>query len=156
MSAMSPISRGDVTTLAFALQKDNSKYLDRVNQADLQKKFIRPTSTVVLTQDPPPGTQVPVGTQINLTLVAKGDIPTISLGAVQVVTKKWARAGDVQQAIDAAGDAVKAVFEKEPDYERLGAGDKQLVDGFVRQQLGDVGAADVAQAYGDMAFMYEL
>src|SRR4051794_1173510 len=109
---MSPsLSRGgDILagrqTLSF---QDNTKYLERVDQIDLQKQFILPTTTIVLAQDPPAGTQVPVGTQINLTLIAKGEIPTNSLGVTQAVAKKWSRAGDVLTAVEGSGAALKGV-----------------------------------------------
>jgi hypothetical protein len=153
MSAFSRIGGTEITAARQLLLKDNSQYLERVNQAELQKQFILPTTTVVLTQDPPPGTQVPVGTQINLTLVNKGDIPTNSLGASAAVAKKWARAGDVLSAVEGAGSAFKAVLDKGVEYEALSAGDKAVVDGFLRQQVPD---ADPATAYADVGFIYEL
>jgi hypothetical protein len=133
--------------------KDNRDYLDRVNQSELEKVFVRPATTVVLSQDPAAGTQVPLGTQINLTLVAKGDIPTKSIGVVAAVADKWAFAEDVIVAVDTSGDAVKGVFAKNVDYANLAKGDKAVVDGFLRQQLGDV---DIAAAYGDIGFIYGL
>jgi hypothetical protein len=148
-------SRTDVITVqrsALAL-KDNSQYLERINQADLQRQFVLPSTTIVLTQDPAPGTQVPVGTQINLTLVNKGDFPTGSLGVSAAVGKKWQRAGDVMNAVEGAGSGLKAILDKGDPYEKLDQGDKAVVDGFFRQQIGD---ADVASAYNDVAFIYEL
>src|SRR3954453_21541500 len=103
---------------------DNTQYLERVNQVDLAKQFILPTTTIVLTQDPVPGTQVPVGTQINLTLVNKGDFPTSSLGVSAAVGKKWVRAGDVITAVESAGSGLKAILEKGDPYEKLDQGDK--------------------------------
>ena len=151
---MSAFNRIAGTNLAAGmLLQDNSRYLERVNQLELAKQFIRPTTTVVLTQDPPPGTQVPVGTQINLTLVNKGDIPTASLGASAAVAKKWANAADVLSAVEGAGAGLKAVLDKGVEYQQLSAGDKTVVDGFLRQQVPD---ADPATAYADVGFIYEL
>src|SRR3954447_4022169 len=145
-------SRTEIVTKRTLLS-DNTQYLERVNQAELQKQFILPSTTIVLTQDPPPGTQVPVGTQVNLTLVNKGDFPTVSLGASAVIAKKWARAGDVMSAVESAGAGLKAILDKGDPYEKLDQGDKAVVDGFFRQQIGD---ADIASAYADVGFIYEL
>src|SRR6478609_1537479 len=108
-------SRTDIITnrpTALKALVDNTQYLERVNQVDLAKQFIVPTTTVVLSQDPAPGTQVPVGTQINLTLVNKGDFPTVSLGVSAAVGKKWARAGDVITAVEGAGAGFKGVLDR--------------------------------------------
>jgi hypothetical protein len=153
---MSPtIGRIDtnITRAKELLLVDNSQYLERVNQAELQKQFVVTTTTVVLNQDPAPGTQVPVGTQINLTLVNKGDFPTSSLGVSAAVGKKWTRAGDVITAVEGAGSGLKAILDKGDPYEKLDQGDKAVVDGFFRQQIGD---ADIASAYADVGFIYEL
>src|SRR4051812_1576409 len=122
-------SRTEIVTKRTLLT-DNTLYLERVNQADLAKQFILPSTTIVLTQDPAPGTQVPVGTQINLTLVNKGDFPTGSLGVSAAVGKKWARAGDVMTAVESAGAGFKAVLDKGDPYEKLDQGDKAVVDNF--------------------------
>lgn len=153
---MSPriIPTRDATAFERAsLFQDNSQYLDRINQNELEKVLVRPTTSVVLIQDPPAGTQVPVGTQINLTLVPKGDIPTKSVGVIAAVANKWAFAEDVMLAVDTNGDSVKAVFAKNIAYDQLPRGDKAVVDGFLRQQLGDV---DLGAAYSDIGFIVGL
>jgi hypothetical protein len=150
-------SRTDVITNQLSRSvlslADNTQYLERVNQIDLAKQFVVTTTTVVITQDPPPGTQVPVGTQINLTLVNKGDFPSASLGVSAAVAKKWPNAGDVLGAVEGAGSAFKAVLDKGQPYTALSAGDKQVVDSFVRQ---NVDGGDPASVYADVGFIYEL
>ncbi len=155
---MSPtIGRIDtnITRAKELLLVDNSQYLERVNQAELQKQFIVATTTVVLTQDPAPGTQVPVGTQINLTLVNKGDFPTASLGVSAAVGKKWARAGDViSRRRERRRPALKAILDKGAQYEKLDRGRQGRWS--TASSARSIGDADIAPAYADVGFIYEL
>src|ERR1700749_2878633 len=103
---------GDITfQQAQPLLINNDEYVQRVNQDAIQKVFQRPTTTVVLIQDPPAGTPVPLGTQVNLTLVAKEEIPIGVLG-VPTLQQRYQTVGDLESAISGAGTAVQSILDK--------------------------------------------
>ena len=133
----------------------NTKYLDRVNEDNLKAKLKRPTKTVVIAQDPDPSEQVPLGTQVTLTLAVKNQLPLDGLGASRTVADKWQTAGALEDAVEKSAP-VKAILEKEVDYADLSPADKRVVDEFLIQNLGELSETDRGKAYGDVGFVYTL
>ena len=100
---------------------DNSQFIERVNLDQLAGVLRRPTKTLVISQSPPPGDQVPAGTPITLTLTVKQVIPLGSLGVGSALATKFTTVGALQDHIDADANAaaVKVVLAKGMDYQDL-------------------------------------
>jgi hypothetical protein len=135
---------------------DNKPFIDRVNTGDLIGILKRPTKTVVVTQTPPAGEQVPLGTQITLTLAVKDTLPLGPLGVDPLLVGKFATAGALQDAVEAApqAEALKEVLGAKASYQDLAGSQKEAADAF----LGQLGVADQDRgtALGDLGFVFNL
>src|ERR1043166_6154964 len=67
---------------------DNTMILDKVDFSGLLGTLKRPTRTVVVGQTPAPGDQVPLGTQVTLTLAVKEILPLSGFGLLDQVRDK--------------------------------------------------------------------
>jgi hypothetical protein len=136
---------------------DNSQFIDRVNLAQLADVLRRPTKTLVVSQSPPAGDQVPAGTPITLTLTVKQVIPLGSLGVDQALATKFTTVGALEDHIDADANAaaLRGVLTKGTAYQDLSAGDKGVADGFLNS-VGGIADADRAKAFDDLGFAFNL
>jgi hypothetical protein len=136
---------------------DNSPFIERVNTDVLAGKLKRPTKNVVVTQDPAPGEQVPLGTPITLTLTIKDIIPLDSLGVVGALATKFADAGQLGGAIDTSenASALKGVLAKKQKFEELSDADRGVAEGFLGQIEG-LSENDRSKAFDDIGFVFNL
>jgi hypothetical protein len=136
---------------------DNSQFIDRVNLTQLIDVLHRPTRTLVVSQSPPPGDQVPTGTPITLTLTVKQVIPLGTLGIEATLAQKFPTIGALQDHIDtsANGAALKEVLAKGTAYQDLTPADKGVADGFLNE-VGNIPDADRAKAFDDAGFTFNL
>lgn len=103
---------------------------------DYQKKFdparapvFRPTRTVVVSQDPPADQVVPAGTEVKITLAAKGTLPVGSFQVAPVLSEKYKdkNIDMVLKDLDEKGQAVVPILESEKAFELLSASEKSAV-----------------------------
>jgi hypothetical protein len=136
---------------------DNSKFIDRVDVKDLGDILVRPTKSVVVSQNPPPGEQVPLGTSVTITLTVKDTIPLQPLGVDDRVATKWLTVGGLTEAVDTSpnGDEVKDLLAKNTSYTDLSTADKTVADGFMAQ-VGDLNDADKSKVFDDLGFLFNL
>ena len=136
---------------------DNTLIIEKVDFSGLLGTLKRPTRTVVVGQTPAPGDQVPLGTQVTLTLAVKEILPLSGFGLLDQVRNKFATAGDLVSAVDGATDApnVKDVFASGKPYAELSDAERTAADGFTNQ-LGQLSGDDRARAYEDVAFVYRF
>jgi hypothetical protein len=136
---------------------DNSKFIDRVKTSDLVDILVRPTKTIVVSQSPGAGEQVPLGTQITLTLTVKDVLPLGPLGVSPALAQKFATAGAFREAVDGAGDpdALKQALAGTTRYQDLQGTEKQAADDFLGQ-LGALSDQDKAAAFDDAGFVFNL
>jgi hypothetical protein len=145
-----------VSRAAMAVQ-ENTAYRERVNDRVIEKILPRRTKVVILSQNPPPGEDVPLGTVVNITLAVKDDLPMESLGAQPAVSAKWKNAALVENAVVNAGPsapALQAILTAKPDYALLTDSDRTLFDTFINAQ--GLGTVDKAKVYSDVQFAYTL
>ena len=121
--------------------------------------LIRPTKTVIVSQDPPAGDFVPSGTPINVTVIEKGLIPPKSFnGLNQAVVDKFpsiaALEDDLAKPNDPVAAAAKTVLDKGVPFAQLADADKTAVTNYVNNRLGTT--PDPAKAAGDISFLYQL
>lgn len=137
--------------------EENKVFHARVNDAVIQAALPRTKKVVILSQQPPPGGDVPRGTVVNLTLAAKDDLPLVSLGVLEAVASKWANPAAVESAVVSAGTsagALQKILEDKTEYPLLSDSEKAVFDGFAAQQ--GLGSADKARVYSDVRFAYTL
>jgi len=145
----------------FAKARDNIDFIAKFDPSVLGS-IVRPTRTVVVSQNPPAGDFVPAGTPINLTLTVKQTLP---LGAFKVdaaFAGKYVNIGpfldDVENPQDAISLGAKSVLEKDIAYDALAANDRQAIDSFMRTRFGEAAgtAEQSAKLYNDMKFVFKL
>ncbi len=142
--------------------QDNTVILNKVDFSGLLGTLKHPTRTVVVGQTPGPGEQVPLGTQVTLTLAVKEILPLASFGLMEQVRSTWPTAGDLVDAVEdpkinPQTDAqVKVVFGSGKSYGDLSAADRALADAFTAERVGVLSPEDKARAYEDVAFVYSL
>ncbi|HEX9312630.1 MAG TPA: hypothetical protein VGA30_07395 [Actinomycetota bacterium] len=142
--------------------QDNTQIIEKVDFSGLLGALKRPTRTVVVGQTPEPGEQVPLGTQVTLTLAVKDTLPLSNFGLMEQVRSTWPTAGDLVGAVEKPlvnpqTDAqVKVVFASGKSYGDLSQADRSVVDGFINERVGLLSADDKARAYEDIAFVYGL
>ena len=138
--------------------RDNKPFLERVNESVLIGALKRPTKTVVVSQDPAPGEQVPLGTAITLTLTVKDVIPLDSLSVKPEVAATWATIGALQTAIDSAPNAnvLKQVLARSESYEELSNAETAVLDTFFQQVEGELTPQAKAQVFEDVRFAFQL
>lgn len=141
--------------------RDNTKFVDQFDAAKIVDTF-RPTRTLVIGQNPAPGTFVPVGTPIDLRLTVKSLLPVEGFKQIdpKVLEKfKDKAVGDVVASYE--GTPMAAVLQRPDagDYDALPAADKAIVNEHIRANYGIDPAADAAAAksvYGNIKFMNDL
>lgn len=101
----------------------------------------KPLTTVVVSQDPPAGTEVPFGTPVNITLASLGVIPLNILKDTAGLT--FTTLGDFQTALGASPALVTSVSNA-ASFEALSAADQAAFTTFATQH----GAADASRAFG--------
>ena len=136
---------------------DNSQFIDRVNLTQLVDVLRRPTRTLVVSQSPPPGDQVPAGTPITLTLTVKQVIPLGPLGIEAGLAQRFPTVGALQDHIDQAanGAALKEILAKGTAYQDLTPADKGVADTFLND-VGNIPDADRGKAFDDVGFTFNL
>jgi hypothetical protein len=118
----------------------------------------RVTKTIVVTQNPAAGVDVPLGTTIDVKLAVKDQLPTRSLAVSTKLTTKFTTVGEITNALapDNRGP-LRKLLDSNQDYTALGDTDRAVADAFINEQLGaDVSKADRITAYDDLAFIYSL
>jgi len=101
----------------------------------------KPLTTIVVSQDPPAGTEVPFGTPVNITLASLGVIPLNILKDTAGLT--FATLGDFQTALGAS-PALTTSVSNAASFEALSAADQTAFTTFATQH----GAADASRAFG--------
>jgi hypothetical protein len=116
------------------------------------------TKTIVVTQNPAAGTDVPLGTTVELKLAVKEQLPITSLAASAVLAEKFKTAGELTTILAADNrSAVRKVLEANPDYGSLEPADKAVADAFIAEQFGaGISVPDRSMAYDDIAFIFAL
>jgi hypothetical protein len=100
-----------------------------------------PLKAIVVSQDPPAGTEVPFGTVVNITLASLDAIPLQILKDQAGLT--FGTVGDFQAAL--AGDpALMASVSNATSFESLSADDQRAFTAFATQH----GATDASRAFG--------
>ena len=137
---------------------DNSRFIDHVDIKDLGDILVRPTKSVVVSQNPAAGEQVPLGTSVTITLTVKDTIPLPPLGVDDRVATKWLTVGGLTEAVDTSPDAdnVKNLLSKNTTYTDLSTAEKAQADQFMSQQLGDLNDADKSKVFDDIGFLFNL
>jgi len=101
----------------------------------------KPLKTVVVSQDPPPGTEVPLGTTVNITLASLGVIPINILKDPAGLT--FTTVGDFQAALSANPTLLTSVSNA-ASFQALSPADQTAFTAFATQH----GAADASRAFG--------
>jgi hypothetical protein len=101
----------------------------------------RPLKAIVVSQDPPAGTEVPFGTAVNITLASLDVIPLNILKDPAGLT--FGTVGDFQAAL--TGDpTLMASVSNATSFDSLSAADQKAFTAFAAQH----GAADASRAFG--------
>ena len=141
--------------------RDNTKFVDQFDESKIVDTF-RPTRTLVVGQNPAPGTFVPVGTPIDLRLTVKTSLPVGGFKQIDAkVIEKFKDKGVGDVLASYQGTPVEAVLQRQDagDYDTLPAADKAIVNEHIRANYGFDPAADAAGAksvYGNLKFMNDL
>lgn len=101
----------------------------------------RPLTTVVVSQDPPAGTEVPFGTPVNITLASLGAIPLNILK--DPAGLNFATLGDLQTALGTNPTLLTSVSNA-ASFQALSAADQVAFTTFASQH----GATDASSAFG--------
>jgi hypothetical protein len=143
--------------------KDNTPFYTNFNLDLFKDKIKRPTKTIIVDQDPPPGEFVPAGTPVNVIVTVKDILPIESFVQIDTALSKYENVGalldDLEKKDDTIASNAKAVLEKEMKYEDLTASDKQNLEGFMKNRFGeDVQYTEEKKEklYNDMMFLYKL
>lgn len=120
---------------------------------------LRPTKTVVVNQNPPPGDFVPTGTAVTVTVVEKSLIPPKSFtGLTPAVIDKFATIGaledDLRVATDPVAVAAKAALDKGIAFDKLAAADQTAITTYAARRLPQ--GTDATKAANDIVFLYHL
>ena len=141
--------------------RDNAKFVDQFDESKIIDTF-RPTRTLVVGQNPAPGTFVPVGTPIDLRLTVKSSLPVGGFKNIDAkVIERFRDKGIGDVVASYQGTPMEAVLQRQDagDYDTLPAADKAIVNDHIRANYGFDPAADAAGAksvYGNLKFMNDL
>ncbi len=141
----------------FAVIEENTRFKERVDEQVITAVLPKTKKVVILSQQPSPGGDVPLGTVVNLVLAVKDDLPMVNLGVLEAVSAKWASPAAVEAAVVGAGTgagALQTILSEKPDYALLNSSEKAVFDGFVAQQ--GLGTADKGRVYSDVQFAFTL
>ena len=119
---------------------DNTLWTAGVNPAviaNLQKRV----TTIVMSQDPPAGTEVPFGTPVNITVASLDNIPLNSLK--NTAGLNFNTLGDFQTAL-AGNAALMTSVSNAASFQALSATDQASFTTFATQH----GATDASAAFG--------
>ncbi len=108
----------------------------------------RPVITIVVSQDPPAGTQVPFGTAVNLTLATLDSIPISVLKNSAGLS--FQTVGALQSALVTAN--LQTAVSSAATFDALSPGDKQAVTNFATTH----GGAAPAQAFDALKVVASL
>ena len=136
---------------------DNTPFIDRVDTDKLLDDLIRPTKTIVVSQTPAAGEQVPLGTPISVTMTVKGSIPTNTLDIDPKVVDTFGTIGALEDAVvnfDNAAD-LQDILLSGSAYDDLSQSDRGVVNDFLGN-VGDFGENERAGAFNDIGFMFNL
>jgi hypothetical protein len=142
----SPAFRRVVDTAVLA-GIDNSLWTGGIDSTQIGN-IRRLVKTIVVSQDPPAGTQVPFGTAVNLTLATLDSIPINVLknsGGLSFQT-----VGALQSALVAAN--LQTAVSNAASFDALSPADKQAVTTFATTH----GGAAPAQAFGALKVVASL
>ena len=103
--------------------------------------FRRPLKMVVVSQDPPAGTEVPFGTAVNITLASLDGIPLNILKDPAGLS--FGTVGDLQAAL-AANPPLLASVSNAASFQSLSADEQAAFTNFATQH----GATDASRAFG--------
>jgi|GEM_PF-6133192 hypothetical protein len=124
-------------------------------------KVVNPTSLVVVSQFPKAGEQVPKGTKVTLTFMAKDSIPVKDIAELSDEFQTKYAGGSVKAVTDdiLSAEEVKRSLEKKKSYASMTATEKKAVKefavekGIVESEPDDTVAKKL---YGDLAFIYSI
>jgi hypothetical protein len=119
---------------------DNSRWTAGIDQSVIGD-FQRPLTIVVVSQDPPAGTEVPFGTAVNITLASLYGIPLNILKDPAGLA--FGTVGDLQAALT-ANPALLASVNNAASFQSLSADDQAAFTTFATQH----GATDASRAFG--------
>jgi hypothetical protein len=133
---------------------------------DYQKKFdpakapiFRPTKTVVVGQDPPADQVVPAGTEVKVTLAAKGSLPVGTFQVAPSIMEKYGT-GNIAfllNDLDTKGQAVVPILESEKAYELLSQPEKNAVTEYAKSVgLPANTEADAKSIFEDIQFFHNF
>ena len=101
----------------------------------------KPLTTIVVSQDPPAGTEVPFGTPVNITLASLGAIPLNVLKDTAGLT--FTTVGDFHTALG-TNPALMTSVNNAASFQALSAADQAAFTAFAAQH----GATDASSAFG--------
>ena len=119
---------------------DNTLFTTGINPTVIST-IQRPLITIVVSQDPPAGTEVPFGTPVNITLASLVNIPLSILKNTAGLT--FNTLGDFQTALG-ANQALMTSVSNAASFQALSAGDQAAFTTFATQH----GATDASAAFG--------
>lgn len=133
---------------------------------DYQKKFdparapiFRPTKTVVVSQDPAADQVVPAGTEVKVTLAAKGSLPVGTFQVAPSILDKYRTANiDILlNDLDTKGQAVIPILVSEKAYELLSQPEKNAVTEYANSVgLNANTEADAKAIFEDIQFFHNF
>lgn len=130
-------------------------FVDRFDP-DVLVHQVKPVKTVVVSQTPAAGDDVPAGTSVSVTTTVKDYIPIDVFAIDDVLTAQYTNVGDLLTAV-AANTAVETVMTRNVAFEALSAPEKKNVEDFVKPLFnGPASAADIARVYEDVKFVYKM
>ena len=141
--------------------RDNTKFVDQFDESKIVDTF-KPTRTLVVGQNPAPGTFVPVGTPIDLRLTVKNSLPVGGFKQLDArVVEKFKDKGVGDVIASYQGTPMEPILSRQDagDYDTLPAADKAIVNEHLRANYGIDPGADAAGAksvYGNIKFMNDL
>jgi hypothetical protein len=136
----------------------NPDFTVKFNPGAFTSSLLRPTKTIVVSQDPAPGDFVPTGTPVTVTVVEKSIIPVSSFtGLTPAVVTQFKTIGDLETALanpsDPVANGAKAALDKGVPYSQLSTADQASINAFAGKITG---VTDAAKAGSEISFMYQL
>jgi hypothetical protein len=119
---------------------DNTLFTAGINSTVLGS-IPRPLTTIVVSQDPPAGTEVPFGTPVNITLASLGAIPLNILK--DPAGLNFATLGELQTALG-ANPALLTSVSNAASFQALSAADQAAFTTFATQH----GSTNASSAFG--------
>lgn len=138
---------------------DIQKKIDLSRYTDVE--VINPTSLVVVSQFPKAGEQVPKGTKVTLTFMAKDSIPVKDIAELSDEFKTKYAGGVIKAVTDDIQSAqeIKSILAANKSYDAMTATEKQAVKEFAVEKkiVGSEPDDTVTQnLYGDLVFIYSI